>query len=184
MNKINRSLIALAATLVLSPLAHAQKSAIIPSVRKAEGMEQMKPSIGFWGGYAQTESRRDATTFGADYTFQQYIPFSFGAEVLGMVARTKDTTSVLTRTRVLAKASYNFGGDIIILKNTYVSLGLGPVFDNESGTLDTRLGIVPAIGMDFMLGESGWSAGVNFGYMFLTAGNQSFTANGVMKYWF
>ena len=196
MMNFNRSLLALAAaTMTFAPVAFAgtlkniktELTNSIPPVVKAEP-DQTKPSLGFWGGYAQTESRRDATVFGADYTYQPVIPFSVGGEVLGMVIHRGNRAGTLTRTMLMAKANYNFGGDILILKNTYLGLALGPVFDNETETLDVSLGIQPNLGMDFMLPSwfTNWSLGVNFGYTFmtLTTADSSFTANGVLKYWF
>lgn len=191
MLKLNISMAALAAALMTTAPAmaaeHGMKSKTLPDVVKVEGgFDAQKPSIGFFGGYAQTESRRDATTFGVDYTMQPVVPFAFGGEVLAYVSHGDDKVPPLTRTRLLAKATYNFGGHVPIIKNSYVGLGVGPVFDNEERRIRVAVGAAPSVGFDIPLPDyfTNWSIGANASYTFLTVGEQFFAANGVLKYWF
>ena len=190
MIKLNTSIAALAAALMTAAMpALAEvgtKSKTIPDVVRAETFEQKKPSIGFFGGYAQTESRRDATTFGVDYTMQPVVPFSFGGEVLAYVAHGDYRIEPLTRTRLLAKATYNFGGHVPVLKNTYVGLGIGPVIDNEGHRVRVAVGGAPILGFDIPLPDyfANWSIGANGSYTFLSVGEQFVAVNGILKYWF
>jgi hypothetical protein len=161
-------------------------SKTLPISRRAQGVAETKPSLGVIGGMTNSsDQHRTGSAIGLEYGFQPYIPY--GAAVELSLADQPDQSSTLTRTKLLFKGNYNFGGNIPVIKNSYVGLGLGPVFDRLNGANDLELGVAPQIGFDIPVGEkpSMWSLGANADYLFVGgAKSQVFALNGVAKYWF
>ncbi|MBX3022913.1 MAG: hypothetical protein KF799_14660 [Bdellovibrionales bacterium] len=158
----------------------------LPEGREPANEAEMKPSIGIMGGYAETEAnRRSGTNYGVEYGFQPYIPLGVAIELSGYVSPAVDNEATLTRTRLLGKANYNFGGDIPVVKNSYVGIGLGPVWDNVLNTDSLQLGIAPQIGFDIPITRTKFSLGANANYLFVSGAKADvFALNGMAKYWF
>lgn len=181
---------ALTLLLSIASSAHADRgeSRTLPEQRPAEGMAEQKPSIGISTGVADTQNgRRNATSWGIEYAFQPYIPYSAAVQLNGYVSDHTGNSPTLTRTELLYKTAYNFGGDIPFIKFTYLGGLLGPVFDNIEGTTDVNLGIAPVAGFDIPLRD--WaphlSLGANASYLFLIGPKPDvFALNGTVKYWF
>lgn len=172
----------------LSALA-ADESAVsrsMPEARETESAAEMKPSLGIMGGYAETEAaRRSGTNYGIEYGFQPYIPVGVAIELSGYVSPSVENKATLTRTRLLGKANYNFGGNIAVIKNSYIGVGLGPVWDNVRNTDDVELGIAPQIGFDIPIARTQFSLGANANYLFVGGAKEDvFALNGMAKYWF
>jgi hypothetical protein len=164
------------------------QSKTMPSMREAQTQAELKPSIGLSAGITDTnDNRRNAPSWAVEAGFQPYIPFGVALEVGGYVSDHKDNTPSLTRTKLLVKGNYNFGGDTPVIKDSYVGLGIGPVWDNVAHRIDTELGIAPQIGFDIPLGQapSNFTLGANANYMFVGGAKPDvFALNGIAKYWF
>lgn len=160
-------------------------SRTLPEGREADRSE-MKPSVAIFGGYSDTQTgRRNGTNYGAEYGFQPYIPLGAAVELSGYVSDHKGDVATLTRTRLLGKVNYNFGGTIPVIKNSYVGLGIGPIMDNVAHKVDVNFGIAPQIGFDIPIASTPLSLGANANYLFVGGAKPDvFALNGVLKYWF
>lgn len=170
-------------------VAESNPQSVLPDFEKAETHSQQKPSIGVFGGMADPQTDRHTTgDYGVEAAFQPYIPISTGAELSGYVLGSQGASPTLTRTRLFAKAAYNFGGDIPLIRYSYVGAGIGPVFDNIGNRIDTELGFAPMIGFDIPMSSeqsAHFSLGANANYLFVGgAKSEVFALNGVAKYWF
>ena len=162
-------------------------SRFLPAIERAEGTSQLKPTIGVSTGFAGTESRRGGTMYGIEAAYQPVIPFGLGVVLGGYVADHSDTKATLTRTKLMAKGTYNFGGAIAVLKNAYVGSSVGAVNDNESNQNDVNFGFEPTVGFDIPLkGDlNRWSIGANANYLFVGGAKDDVLAlNGIAKYLF
>lgn len=158
---------------------------VLTDPRPAEGMNEQKPSLGLSLGYADTEAGRATTIgYGVEYAFQPYIPMSTALELSGYSAQGSDTQSSITRTKLLVKGNYNLGGNIAVIKYSYVGVGVGVVWDNILNRNDLNLGIAPQVGFDIPLNTQ-YSLGANANYLFVGGAKpDAFALNGVAKYWF
>jgi hypothetical protein len=187
-----RNLKYLALILALSPLSslHAADetglSKITPPTRPVANAAEMKPSIAVFGGIADTQAhRRNGTNYGVEYGWQPYLPYGAAIELSGYVSDHKGIEPTLTRTRLFGKANYNFGGTIPVIKDSYVGLGLGPVWDNFNHHSDIEFGIAPQIGFDLPVTGTPLTLGLNANYMFVGGAKPDvFALNGMAKYWF
>ena len=162
-------------------------SRTFPKVHESETVAEAKPSLGINIGLADTDNSRSTLGYGIEFGFQPIIPFSSAFSLSGYSSEHKADIPTLTRTMLMYKASYNFGGTIPVIKNSFAGLKVGPVFDNINRKLDVELGVAPTVGFDFLLGGdlSHYSLGANADYMFVGGSkNDVFALNGVAKYWF
>lgn len=167
--------------------AFAQEGAnTLPEARETETRAEMKPSLGIFGGYAETEAaRRSAANYGIEYAFQPYIPLGAAIELSGYVSPSVEDQATLTRTRLLGKVNYNLGGNIPVIKNSYVGVGIGPIWDNVANTDDIEFGFAPQVGFDIPITRTKFSIGANANYLFVGGAKpDAFALNGVAKYWF
>ncbi|MFZ3230366.1 MAG: hypothetical protein WA160_09185 [Pseudobdellovibrio sp.] len=148
---------------------------------------ESRPHLGAILGLVSPEgSYNSSAEYGVDIGFQPYIPFSVGAELTH--SRThSNTDEVLDRTNLLAKVSYNFGGTIPIIKNSYVGIASGAAFKSDG----TDFVSAPLIGFDIPLKESNqnemeiFSIGVNAKYIIAGSSDpDALSINGVLKYWY
>lgn len=160
----------------------------LPHPHKAAFGEE-HPSIGIHYGTANVGGDRGTgTDYGIEYGLQTYVPVSPAIELSGSVVPSKGTFPSLTRTKLLAKANYNFGGDIPVIRYSYVGVAAGPIWDNAGGDTDLELGWSPQLGFDIPLGGNvgeKYSLGLNANYLMMGGDKPSvFALNGVAKYWF
>jgi hypothetical protein len=128
-----------------------------------------------------------AVNYGLDFGIQPFIPFSVGFEL----SRYKSSVTLpegeekLARTKAMVRAAYNFGGDIPILRHTYLGLSTGPIFENRAGNGSIRLGLAPLAGFDVRVVPM-WSAGLSANYLIVTGRDtpNAWNLNGALKYWF
>lgn len=111
-------------------------------------------------------------------------------EPMGNIAVGLDATSSLLddkdqnqRTIVQLKGAYVVGGDIPVLRTSYLGIGVGPVFvDNK-----VHWGYSPLAGFDVPLSNKThdyMSLGVVAKYLFNPDTPNSLTAGAALKYWF
>jgi hypothetical protein len=158
----------------------------------------LRPTIGILGGYGeQIGPIRPAIEYGADFSYQPLVPFGAGIEVTHFQAL-RDVPDPVAfsfyRTAVLFKGTYNFGGEIPIIRNSYLGLKIGAVFDKEDTSVGsanneisrTRFAFAPVLGADFMVAEK-WSLGCQFSYLFTVGPEAVYDTLSVLaavKYWF
>lgn len=176
----------LIAALFAMPFALAQTSTI-PEPGPADSRAEQKPSIGIRTGIANTEGDDDqAWEYGVEVGYQPYIPIGLALELSGYSVDSDGPDAALTRTKLLGKGLYNFGGTIPVIRYSYVGAGIGPVYDNINNDQDWNLGLAPVAGFDIPLGQrEKISLGATVAYLFVTGDNpDALSANGMMKYWF
>lgn len=191
--KITLLIVSISTAMLTSVLAFADKdtsvgsSRTLPEMRRAEGREELKPSLGVFSGFTDTQNNHlNSTAYGVEIGIQPYIPLSAALELSGYVTNSGPSRAALTRTKLMAKGSYNFGGDIPVIKDSYVGIGIGPVWDNINNKTDVEFGVAPQLGFDIPLGfAQGFSLGANANYMFVGGAKADvFALNGIAKYWF
>jgi len=172
----------------ISGLAFAETGrSVFTPTKKAEGNAEQKPSIGLSAGLANpSESQNSTMNYSLEYGIQPVIPFSVGAKLSSFAAPGSGNNASLTRTSLLLTGDYNFGGDIAVIKNSYVGLEVGPVLDNIRNSATVDLGIAPRIGFDIPLGAvKKYSLGAVADYLFVGGAKTNvFSLNGIVKYWF
>lgn len=185
--KLKTSLIAgLLSVIAMSAQAQETQTTSSTFPKPTEGdYSTMVPHVGILAGTTAPDGSYDtAGSFGLDAGFQPYIPFGVGAEVAYSNAQGEGTNEDLERTQVLAKASYNFGGDVAVIKHSYIGLGAGVVFEDE----DVDLVSVPMIGFDIPLKQAVndyVSLGANARYALIEgSAADAFSINAAVKYWY
>ena len=119
--------------------------------------------------------------YGINVGFQPYIPFGLGAE---FTTSELDNSNV-NRTNLLVRGTYNFGGDIPVLKSSYIGLLTGPMFQSQNGETEWSAG--PTVGFDIPLQEKSsdfLSLGLTAKYLYTTDVQDSFSAGLALKYWY
>ncbi len=161
------------------------ESTTFPSFRSANEGERM-PHIGLMLGTARPEgSFSTAPEFGIDIGYQPYIPFGLGIEAAYSEPEQNVTGAKLQRTSVLAKATYNFGGDLILIRDSYLGFGVGAVFQDD----ETTLASAPIVGFDIPIrdrnDQASLSLGANAKYLTVEGDEpDALSVNGVVKYWY
>ncbi len=161
------------------------ESTTFPSFRSANEGERM-PHIGLMIGTARPEgSFSTAPEFGIDIGYQPFIPFGLGVEAAYSQPEQNITGAKLQRTSVLAKATYNFGGDYFLIRDSYLGFGVGAVFKSD----ETTLASAPLLGFDIPIRDRNDQASLSFGAnaKYLTVeGDEpdALSVNGVVKYWY
>lgn len=154
---------------------------------KAEykGRSAQQPHIGLTAGVVNSNATdKTMPEYGLDLGFQPVVPFGVGLEASSSQQPSENGIET-NRTSVLAKASYNFGGDTPIFRHSYVGVAAGTILrDSGSG-----FAAGPLVGFDIPLSNRQDSSPLSLGaaakYLF-TDNNEpeTLSANGVLKYWF
>ncbi|MBC7711886.1 MAG: hypothetical protein H7177_01005 [Rhizobacter sp.] len=119
--------------------------------------------------------------YGINVGFQPYVPFGVGAE---LTTTELDNTN-LQRTNLLARGTYNFGGDIPVLRSSYIGVVTGPMFQSQGGNTEWSVG--PTAGFDIPLQDKHsdfLSLGLTAKYLYTTNVQDSFSAGLALKYWY
>lgn len=171
-----------AVTLVASVNVMAQTNTM-PAPKPVTELSEFKPHVGILLGAAQPEgSGITASEVAIDIGYQPYIPFGIAAEFNH--ARIDDGDEAQDRNTLWLKGSYNFGGTMPVVKNSYMGLGLGSVFKPDG----TSLAIAPILGFDIPVARTQdgvYSLGASARYA--VVGDEevdTFTLGGVVKYWY
>lgn len=161
-------------------------SSTLPKTSAIEDRAAYRPHIGVTAGIANPEGNYEtAPEFGIDVGYQPYIPFGLGAMITTSRNDSKNTAHDLERTTVLVRGTYNFGGATPVIKNSWVGIAAGPVFRYDG----TDIGLAPIVGFDIPIREditaSYLSLGADARYLAVSGGAaDTFSVNGVVKYWF
>ena len=191
--KNGRILSLLAVTILMAAPAFAagvkNETSTLPLERDTKNVAESKPSIGLMVGTFVPDDGAVATTnVGIDFMFQPRIPFAFGVEATHAEPESTVTGKRLKHTSVLAKAQYNFGGTIPVIRSSFVGIGAGVQVQKS----DTKFAAAPIVGFDIPLRDenevSHVSLGANAKYMYVE-GNEdvdsnAVSLNGVVKFWY
>ena len=157
-----------------------------PKPMRSVGKSEMKPHVGLLLGSAQPEGRQTAQAdYALDIGFQPWVPFGVGLEVGGTRVNDDD------RARVLARATYNFGGEKFLLKHSYLGAAVGAQLGSVGDSDRALAAFAPMIGFDIPVASLAQdrgdfvSLGLHAKYL-ITEGSDpdSGSLNGVVKYWF
>lgn len=155
----------------------------IPEKRAVQKDAEYKPHLGLLAGAAQPEGSGDtASEVGLDIGYQPYIPYGVGLEYIH--SRVDDGTDEKDRDTVWLKGSFNFGGTMALIRDSYVGLGLGAVMLSDR----TAWAAAPIAGFDIPLErkqDQFVSLGASARYAIVSDGEvDTFSLSGVVKYWF
>lgn len=172
----------------LSPLMALGQSKTLPEARKAETHFEKKPHVGIFIGPSFAEG--DYMTggeLGIDIGFQPVIPYGLGLELSRSEFQLHgDSGSKIHRNNALLKMTYNFGGDIPIIQNSYIGLGLGAAMLGDRAYWAAS----PIIGFDIPSSDSKekdyFSTGFFVKYLIYehNAGPNYLTAGVMLKFWY
>ncbi len=172
-------------TLLVSTAAQAADAgqSVLPQPREVRESSEWRPHVGVIVGAAQPEGSGDTNSeLGIDVGYQPYIPFGLGAEYIH--SRVDDGTETKDRDTVWAKGTYNFGGTIPVIKDSYVGVGVGAVFKSDR----TSVAGAPIVGFDIPIQKDEQrflSVGASSRYAVVSDGDvDTFSLNGVVKYWY
>lgn len=163
--------------------AQDNRSSEVVDMRAVESRSELKPHIGFMAGATQAEGTSQSTSqLGIDVGYQPYIPFGLAAEY--SYSRLDDGDEADNRNTLWAKGSYHFGGNTVVIRNSYVGLGLGAVLKTDG----TSLAAAPMLGFDIPVVDRG-AQGLSLGAMtrYAVVGNDesdTLLLSGVVKFWF
>ncbi|CAN5579635.1 hypothetical protein BH10BDE1_BH10BDE1_33900 [soil metagenome] len=177
-----------AETMNSSAPAAQTSSSTFPAPREVL-QEGLNPSIGIMAGVVNPEgSYRTGAEYGFSASVQPYIPFGLGMQITFSKNQSKEAnTRDLDRTTAMIRGTYNFGGTMTVIKNSYVGMMTGPVINQDA----TYFGLAPVVGFDIPVREwsgkylSYLSVGAEAKYMIVSSNeSDGLTVNGVLKYWF
>ena len=87
------------------------------------------------------------------------------------------------RVTLLGRGTYNFGGDIPVLRSSYVGVTTGPMFVDSN----VEWSVGPLVGFDIPLQQQTsnfLSLGLQAKYLYTTDTQDSFSAGLALKYWY
>lgn len=152
----------------------------LPEPQAIESKDQYKIHMGLTAGVSSPRGDADSSPeFGINVGFQPYVPFGLGAEVI--TAELANTN--IQRTSILARGTYNFGGDIPVLRSSYLGGTAGPMF--VDGQTEWSAG--PLIGFDIPLQNQAsnfLSLGLQAKYLWTTNTQDALSAGLALKYWY
>ena len=175
-------------TISLGLIANAQTSGSstfpqatgVPATRS-----EMKPHIGVLAGIAQPEgSYNAAAELGLDVGYQPSVPFGLGAELSHFESDASEGNEDLERTAILVKGTYHLAGTTPVIRDSYVGVGVGPVFTSD----ETAVQAAPLLGFDIPIERGSgrfFSVGANAKYAFISgSASDALSVNGAVKYWY
>jgi len=157
----------------------------IPDTRRVWTDDEYKPHIGIIGGVVIPEGSYDSDgELGFDIGFQPLIPFGLGLQYT-TTNLNHDGGGNLNRNNLLLKATFNFGGNIEGLKDSYVGFGLGPSFNETS----THFAFAALLGFDIPLSKrmhhNYFSLGAQAKYtIYDTSEPNALSLSAILKFWF
>jgi hypothetical protein len=153
-----------------------------PELRSGD-MSAQKWSAGVASGVNSPKGDATASAeYGLIIGFQPISAVTAGIE--GNTTRL-DNSNDVRQTNVLLRSTYNFGGDIPVLKSSFMGVGVGPVFISNR----VRWAGTPIVGFDIPLSSKSHdylSLGLEAKYLFITNTDvpDLFASALALKYWF
>jgi hypothetical protein len=181
----------LAAVLPLVANAQDSNSSVIVENRPVTARSEFKPHVGVLTGVANTEGNyQSGFEYGATIGYQPYIPFGIGMELSTAYNNVSSGPEQFDfqRTKLLVQGTYNFGGNIPIIAQSYVGVAIGPMLESINNDTELVVGTMPTLGFDYPFAlRSGEdvSLGLNARYLVSSSGvPNTFGVNAMAKYWF
>lgn len=151
-----------------------------PEAKEVENKDEFKIHMGLTAGVSSPNGDAESSPeFGINVGFQPVVPLGVGVEI---TTAELDETNV-QRTSVLPRLAYNFGGDIPVLRHSYVGVTSGPVFVDS----DVEWSAGPLAGFDIPLTpqtSNFLSLGLQAKYLYITDTQDTFAAGVALKYWY
>jgi hypothetical protein len=162
--------------------AQSQQSKTLPNPRPVYSRSEYQPHIGLVGGVINTNNTgENEGEYGLDIGYQPYIPLGLGLEATRSDSADTDGQKN-ERTSILAKASYNFGGNSSIIRNSYVGAALGSILRQDNSYFAGG----PLLGFDVpVTDDDKLSLGANAKYLMIDGTEpDALSVNAAIKYWF
>lgn len=163
---------------------------IVDNHRMAQRSE-LKPHFGLLTGFATPEGNyRTSAEYGVTFGYQPYIPIAVGLELSTTYNNTSEgpESRDLQRTKLLVQGTYNFGGNVPILSQSYVGVAIGPMIESVNNDDTWEVGTLPTVGFDYpfqLRNGKDISFGANARYlMSSSSAANTFSLNAMAKYWF
>jgi hypothetical protein len=161
-----------------------ESTRIFPLPKPVVEKENYKMHVGLLTGINIPEGRRGATPeIGVDIGYQPFIPYGLGLELSTSRFDAADD-EMHKRVTMLAKGSYNFGGDLPVIRYSYVGLAGGAVFLHKG----PEMGIAPTMGFDIPLGpeiHDAMTLGFYTKYLVVSGGQpDSLMTSAAFKFWY
>jgi hypothetical protein len=149
-------------------------------------VSEYKPSIGLLAGVTSPEGSSDEeAAIGLDYSLAPTKSnLTLGGEYL--FSQIGSSSNEDDQHTLLLKAGYSFGGDTMIIKQSWVALGVGAVLTDN----DTLAVASPMVGFDIPVTSQErdyLSLGANARYNFIenvANTDDTFTLAGAVKFWY
>lgn len=186
---MKKTLLCLLATTALRAYAQdasEQTVGTFPEPKEVETYEEQRIHMGINLGVNSPSGGYDTSTgLGVDVGFQPYIPFGVGAEAFTTDMDENNVNNDDQRTAVLARGTYNFGGEIPVIRHAYVGMAAGPVLTGETWDI----GLAPLTGFDIPIAKlangNDLSLGANIKYLYTTSATaDAFMTSAAVKYWY
>ncbi len=154
----------------------------LPEPHSVANSRMSKIHMGLMTGMTNPNGDAESSVeYGINVGFQPYVPFGLGAEV----TTSELDNSKVQKTNLLVRGTYNLGGDIPVLRSSYLGVLAGPMFQSEDG--DTEFSVGPTLGFDIPLQDKSndfLSLGLSTKYLYTTEVQDSFAASLALKYWY
>lgn len=143
--------------------------------------------LGLLAGIADAEGRYDAAgVLGITVGFQPNVPFGVGLQFMTFRNKAEDNNvDNYDHNDLVVSGSYHFSGDTLVIRDSYVGLGLGAVFNTNEKIQGS---LVPMLGFDIPLKKQAndfVSLGANAQYAVVGGEDPDvLSVNGVVKYWY
>lgn len=150
----------------VQPTAPEEVGPTLPLVKEVQNKEESRIHVGFNFGINNPEgSRSSSPEAGIEIGYQPLIPFGLSLE-LSTSRFDSSHDEFHRRTTMLMRGTYNFGGDIPVIRYSYFGLAAGAVFLSDG----TELGLAPVAGFDVPLTDDhAWSLGFMAKYLFVVS---------------
>lgn len=153
-----------------------------PAARAIQQQSEYKPHVGFLAGAAVAEgSGQTSTELGFDIGYQPYIPFGLAAEY--SYSEIDDGSTIQKRNSIWAKGTYNLGGTIPVIKDSYLGVGLGAILKSDG----TSYAAAPLLGFDIPIRIENKIISVGAASRYAVVSDNdadTLLVSGVLKFWY
>ena len=146
-----------------------------------------RPHFGVTLGVSEPEGSYDSSgELGINFGYQVFVPIGIGASVSTVRNLPQDDRGPdIERTTFLARGTFNFGGELPVIRHSWFGLAMGPVFSDDG----TDFALAPIAGFDIPINQveskNYISLGIDAQYLIVNNDQpDSLNVSGAVKYWF